>query len=105
MHHDPAAVLGGIRALFLQSLHPEVMLGFYGVTGTRDDPWGRLARTGSYVNAITYGTEAEAEAAAARVRKVHAALRPRPARTGCCGCTAARSTRGWPGTGVRAVPR
>jgi uncharacterized protein (DUF2236 family) len=75
VHHDPAAVLGGIRALFLQSLHPEVMLGFYGVTGTRDDPWGRLARTGSYVNAITYGTEAEAETAAARVRKVHAALR------------------------------
>ena len=28
VHHDPAAVLGGIRALFLQSLHPEVMLGF-----------------------------------------------------------------------------
>jgi uncharacterized protein (DUF2236 family) len=75
VHHDPAAVLGGIRALFLQSLHPEVMLGFYRVTGTREDPWGRLARTGSYVNAITYGTEAEAHAAAARVRKVHAALR------------------------------
>jgi uncharacterized protein (DUF2236 family) len=75
VHHDPAAVLGGIRALVLQSLHPEVMLGFYRVTGTREDPWGRLARTASYVNAITYGTEAEAEAAAARVRKVHAALR------------------------------
>ena len=74
VHHDPAAVVGGIRALFLQSLHPEVMLGFHGITGTRDDPWGRLARTGSYVNAITYGTEAEAETAAARVRRVHATL-------------------------------
>jgi len=74
IHHDPAAVVGGIRALFLQSLHPEVMLGFNAVTSTRDDPWGRLSRTGAYVNAITYGTIVEADAAAARVRRIHAAL-------------------------------
>ncbi|MBI1376533.1 MAG: DUF2236 domain-containing protein [Frankiales bacterium] len=75
VHHDPASVLGGIRALALQSLHPEVMLAFADVTDARDDAWGRLSRTGRYVNAITYGTEAEAEAAAARVRRIHAALR------------------------------
>lgn len=74
VHHDPASVLGGIRALFLQSLHPQVMLGFYGLTAVHDDPWGRLARTGGYVNTITYGTVAEAEAAAERVRRIHAAL-------------------------------
>jgi len=74
VHHDPANVVGGIRALIIQALHPEVMLAFYGITSTREDPWGRLSRTGAYVNAITYGTAEEAEAAAARVRKVHGAL-------------------------------
>jgi uncharacterized protein (DUF2236 family) len=74
VHHDPATALGGIRALFLQSLHPEVMLGFHAITGTREDPWGRLSRTGTYVNAITYGTVGEADAASARVRRVHASL-------------------------------
>jgi len=74
VHHDPAAVVGGIRALLLQSLHPDIMLSFEQVTDVRDDPWGRLSRTSKYVNAVTYSTKAEAEAAAARVRRVHAAL-------------------------------
>jgi uncharacterized protein (DUF2236 family) len=74
IHHDPATVVGGIRALFLQSLHPEVLLGFHGVTSVRDDPWGRLSRTGKYVNQVTYGTVEEADAASARVRRIHAAL-------------------------------
>ncbi len=75
VHHDPAAVVGGIRALLLQSLHPDIMLSFEQVTDVRDDPWGRLSRTSKYVNAITYSTKDEAAAAAARVRRVHAALR------------------------------
>ena len=74
VHHDPASILGGIRALAFQSLHPEVMLGFSAVTDARDDAWGLLSRTGRYVNAITYGTTAEADAAAARVRRIHGAL-------------------------------
>ncbi len=75
VHHDPASLVGGLRSLMLQSLNAEVVLTFDAVTSTREDPWGRLSRTGTYVNAITYGTVAEAEAAAARVRRVHAALR------------------------------
>ncbi len=74
IHHDPASIVGGIRALAFQSLHPEVMLGFARVTDARNDAWGRLSRTGRYVNAITYGTVAEAEASAARVRRIHGAL-------------------------------
>jgi uncharacterized protein (DUF2236 family) len=74
IHHDPASIVGGIRALAFQSLHPEVMLGFARVTDARADAWGRLSRTGRYVNAITYGTVAEAESSAARVRRIHAAL-------------------------------
>jgi uncharacterized protein (DUF2236 family) len=71
VHHDPANVVGGIRALILQALHPEVMRTFHDISSTREDPWGRLARTGKYVNAITYGTRDEAESAATRVRFVH----------------------------------
>jgi len=74
VHHDPASILGGIRALAFQSLHPQVMLGFAAVTDARDDAWGRLSRTGRYVNAITYGTTAEADASAERVRRIHGAL-------------------------------
>jgi uncharacterized protein (DUF2236 family) len=74
IHHDPASILGGIRALAFQSLQPEVMLGFARVTDARDDAWGRLSRTGRYVNAITYGTTAEADSASARVRRIHGAL-------------------------------
>jgi len=74
IHHDPASIVGGIRALAFQSLHPEVMLGFSAVTDARDDAWGRLSRTGRYVNAITYGTVVEADEAAARVRRIHGAL-------------------------------
>ena len=74
VHHDPASIVGGIRALAFQSLHPEVMLGFSAVTDARDDAWGRLSRTGRYVNAITYGTVVEADEAAARVRRIHGAL-------------------------------
>ena len=71
VHHDPANVIGGVRALILQALHPDVMQSFHGITSTRDDPWGRLSRTGAYVNAITYGTRDEAEKSSARVRFVH----------------------------------
>jgi uncharacterized protein (DUF2236 family) len=70
-HHDPANIVGGIRALILQALHPDVMRSFHGITSTREDPWGRLARTGKYVNTVTYGTQDEAESAAKRVRFVH----------------------------------
>jgi uncharacterized protein (DUF2236 family) len=74
IHHDPSQLVGGIRALMLQSLHPEVMLGFHGTTGAREDPWGRLMRTANYVNVVVFGTRAEAETASARVRQVHRGL-------------------------------
>ena len=74
VHHDPAALVGGLRALLLQSLHPGVMHAFATATGVKDDPWGRLVRTAGYVNVIVYGTHREAEEAAARVRRVHARL-------------------------------
>ncbi|HUH06770.1 MAG TPA: oxygenase MpaB family protein, partial [Egibacteraceae bacterium] len=71
IHGDPAMALGGLRALMLQALHPLAMAGVVQHSQYRDDPWGRLARTGEYMAAITYGTTSEALDAAARIRAVH----------------------------------
>jgi uncharacterized protein (DUF2236 family) len=75
LHHDTSSVLGGIRALALEALHPEVMLAFAAVTTSTNDSWGRLSRTGRYLNAVTFGTTAEADAASARVRRIHSSLK------------------------------
>lgn len=74
VHGDPSMPLGGLRALLLQALHPLAMAGVMQHSGFRGDPWGRLYRTAEYVAVTTYGTTTEAEAAGARVRRVHAGL-------------------------------
>jgi uncharacterized protein (DUF2236 family) len=66
--------LGGLRALMLQALHPLAMAAVSQHSDYRTDPWGRLRRTAQYIGTVTYGTKAEAERAAARVRAVHARL-------------------------------
>jgi uncharacterized protein (DUF2236 family) len=76
VHGDPAMVLGGFRALLLQAVHPVVMAGFDDNSFFRDDPWGRLRRTGEWVAAVTYGTTEEAEQAGAALRAVHGRLAP-----------------------------
>lgn len=74
LHADPVLVLGGMRALLLQALHPRAMAGVATHSGFRTDPWGRLRRTAEYVGSTTYGSTAEAERAGARVRGVHRRL-------------------------------
>lgn len=71
LHADPTLVVGGIRALLLQALHPRAMAGVAQHSGFRSDPWGRLQRTADYIGATTYGTKQEATRAAGRVRRVH----------------------------------
>lgn len=76
VHGDPAMVLAGFRALLLQAVHPLVMAGFDDNSFFREDPWGRLRRTGEWIAAVTYGTTDEAEKAGAVLRAVHARLAP-----------------------------
>jgi uncharacterized protein (DUF2236 family) len=76
IHGDPAMALAGFRSLLLQAVHPLVMAGFDANSKFRDDPWGRLRRTGEWVATTTYGTTAEAEQAGRVLRAVHASLRP-----------------------------
>jgi uncharacterized protein (DUF2236 family) len=71
LHAEPILWVGGLRALFLQALHPLAMAGVQDHSNFRDDPWGRLIRTASFIGATTYGTRADADRAGARVRGRH----------------------------------
>ncbi|GGO97027.1 oxygenase MpaB family protein [Wenjunlia tyrosinilytica] len=74
LHGDPVMWIGGIRALYLQALHPRAVRGVMQNSDFRDDPWGRLWRTASFVGTITYGTTLAAERAGARIRAIHRRL-------------------------------
>jgi uncharacterized protein (DUF2236 family) len=76
IHGDPAMALAGFRSLLLQAVHPLVMAGFDANSNFREDPWGRLRRTGEWVSTVTYGTTEEAEQAGRVLRAVHARLQP-----------------------------
>ena len=75
VHADSAMFVGGLRALLLQSLHPLAMAGVAGHSGYRGDPWGRLQRTSYFLAVTTFGVEADAAEAVARVRGVHRRVR------------------------------
>lgn len=74
VHAEPILIVGGLRALFLQALHPRAIAGVTQNSTYRDDPWGRLARTADYVAATVHGSTIEATRAGRRVQAVHARL-------------------------------
>src|SRR3954454_13396289 len=75
IHADPVMLVGGLRALLVQALEPRAMAAVDQHSKFREDPWGRLERTTNFVLTTTYGDTAAAEAAAARVRKMHKWIR------------------------------
>lgn len=74
IHAEPVAMVGGLRALLLQALHPGAMRLLADRSNFRADPWLRFQRTVGYVGTLCFGSVAEVDEAAARVRSVHAAL-------------------------------
>jgi len=74
VHADPILLISAPRALLLQALHPRAIAGVMQNSDFKNDPWGRLNRTIVYVATVVYGTTAQAEAAARRVRAIHAAM-------------------------------
>jgi uncharacterized protein (DUF2236 family) len=74
---EPVMWVAGIRALYLQALHPRVMRGTWQNTALADpkQAWGRFVRTTEFVHVRTYGSLAQVERAGQRVRKIHASLR------------------------------
>ena len=72
---DATAFVGGVRALLVQTAHPEVVAGVGDHSTYRDDPLGRLTRTSFYVTETTYGAMPEVERSAEIVRRVHRTVR------------------------------
>ena len=71
VHADSAMLIGGIRALLLQTMHPLAMAGIAEHSAYRTDPTGRLSRTATFVGMTTFGTFIEVQRSVATVKKVH----------------------------------
>lgn len=82
VHKEPILLLGGLRSLYLQALHPRAVAGIAQNSGFRSDPWGRLNRTSEYVGTVIYGTTDEVELAASRIRRLHSRMTATDPRTG-----------------------
>ncbi|ROS78654.1 oxygenase MpaB family protein [Cellulomonas sp. PhB143] len=75
VHDDASMFVGGLRALLLQALHPLAMAAVAAHSGYRADPWGRLARTSTFIATTTFATRADAQQAIDVVRAVHVRMR------------------------------
>jgi uncharacterized protein (DUF2236 family) len=71
IHAHPAMLIGGLRSLLVQALHPLAMAGVAQHSNYKQNPWGRLMRTTDYVMTTTYGDTAAAENAVERVKGIH----------------------------------
>lgn len=69
---DPSSKLGGVAGILLQSLNPMMMRLFSETSDYASDIAGRGERTGRYIDTITFGDRAHADAAAAAVQRLHA---------------------------------
>ncbi|MFI1991288.1 oxygenase MpaB family protein [Actinoplanes sp. NPDC020271] len=82
LHREPILMLGGLRSLYMQALHPRAVAAVAQNSAYRSDMWGRLMRTSDYVATVIFGSTAEAEEAGARLRRIHSRLGATDPRTG-----------------------
>ena len=66
--------ISGIAAVLVQALHPIAMATVDQHSAFRTDAWRRAHLTADYVFAITFSSRAVADAAAERVRRIHASI-------------------------------
>ena len=72
VHGDVTSMMaGGIAALLLQMLHPGALGGVWDHSDVQADMLGRLRRTARFIAVTTYGEREAAEAAIAKVRRIH----------------------------------
>lgn len=71
VHGDLATLIGGIRALLVQALHPGSLAGVTEHSRYEQDPLGRLAGTTKWLTITTFGAKSAIEAEAARVNRMH----------------------------------
>jgi uncharacterized protein (DUF2236 family) len=71
VHREITVLFGGARAMLMQAAHPLVIAGANQTGMYERNPWKRLQRTLVLQYALTFGTKAEAHAAADRINEVH----------------------------------
>lgn len=73
VHADLVGMMvGGIRALMLQMLHPDALQGVLDHSNFREDMHGRLRRTAKFIAVTTFAHRDEAMKAIERVNRIHA---------------------------------
>ena len=71
VHGDVATLIGGIRALLMQALHPGSLTGVEQHSRYEHDPLGRLAGTTRWLTIATFGSAEALEAESDRVNRMH----------------------------------
>ncbi len=72
VHADAVSMMiGGIRSLLLQMLHPHALQGVLDHSNFRSDMHGRLRRTARFIAITTFGHRDQADAIIERVNRIH----------------------------------
>ncbi len=72
VHADAIGMMvGGIRGLLLQMLHPHALQGVLDHSNFREDMHGRLRRTARFIAVTTFGHRDEAKKEIERVNRIH----------------------------------
>lgn len=71
VHADFATLVGGIRALLMQALHPGSLAGVAQHSRYEQDPLGRLSGTIRWLTITTFGSMSAIQNEAARVNRMH----------------------------------
>ncbi|MFY9219836.1 MAG: oxygenase MpaB family protein [Candidatus Nanopelagicales bacterium] len=71
VHGALPTLVGGVRALLMQALHPAALAGVQQHSRYEDDALGRLSGTTQWLTVVTFGDEAQADRECARVRGLH----------------------------------
>ncbi len=71
VHADFATLVGGIRALLMQALHPGSLAGVAQHSRYEEDPLGRLSGTIRWLTITTFGSKTAIQNEAGRVNRMH----------------------------------
>lgn len=75
VHADIVSMMvGGIRGLLLQMLHPHALQGVLDHSNFRSDMHGRLRRTARFIAVTSFGHRDDAQKAIERVNRIHGAV-------------------------------
>ncbi|MFK7849849.1 MAG: oxygenase MpaB family protein [Akkermansiaceae bacterium] len=75
VHADLATLVGGIRALLMQALHPGSLTGVRNHSRYKNDPLGRLSGTIRWLTVTTFASTKSVSGEANRVNRMHASVK------------------------------